>query len=283
MIRLIAFDMDGTLLTDDKEISEKTLEALGRARDMGIHLVPTTGRPMDGAEPYLDQIPGVRYVITCNGAGIYDWEKGTCIHRDAMELDYYLPMLRELNKLHLMADSFVDGGALMNRDRAYMIDGIATNEATKDYIRTSRKLVDDQEEYLRKTGKPVEKLTVNFVVDESGHRVDFQAARDLLEKYPQVNPVSGGMHNIEVTKKDVTKATGLAWLGKKLGIGPEEMMAFGDSGNDAAMLSYVGLGIAMGNSEDLAIEAAKETTASNMEDGIAVSLTKYLWPQSSEA
>ena len=92
-------------------------------------------------------------------------------------------------------------------------------------------MVESQVDYLRERGEDVEKLTINFAYDEDGHRIDYDAVWEVLKKYPDVNAVSGGMKNIEVTKKGVSKASGLLYLGKKLGIAPEEMMVFGKSMN----------------------------------------------------
>ena len=110
-------------------------------------------------------------------------------------------------------------------------------------------------DYLRERGEDVEKLTINFAYDEDGHRIDYDAVWEVLKKYPGVNAVSGGMKNIEVTKKGVSKASGLLYLGKKLGIAPEEMMVFGDSGNDLDMIKMAGIGVAMANAEPDAHEA----------------------------
>jgi len=121
---------------------------------------------------------------------------------------------------------------------------------------------------LRERGEDVEKLTINFAYDEDGHRIDYDAVWEVLKKYPDVNAVSGGMKNIEVTKKGVSKASGLLYLGKKLGIAPEEMMVFGDSGNDLDMIKMAGIGVAMANAEPEVLKAADFVTKSNNENGV---------------
>ena len=123
-------------------------------------------------------------------------------------------------------------------------------------------------DYLRERGEDVEKLTINFAYDEDGHRIDYDAVWEVLKKYPGVNAVSGGMKNIEVTKKGVSKASGLLYLGKKLGIAPEEMMVFGDSGNDLDMIKMAGIGVAMANAEPEVLKAADFVTKSNNENGV---------------
>ena len=121
----------------------------------------------------------------------------------------------------------------------------------------------------------MEKLTINFVEDEEGRRQGYDEVVNILSRYPQLNAVSGGMRNIEVTKKGISKASGLLWLGEFLGIPPQEMIAFGDSGNDLEMIKAAGVGVAMGNAEEEVKEAADFVTLPNTENGIVYALQKY--------
>lgn len=219
MIRLIAFDMDGTVLNDEKKILKETKEALEQAARAGIEIVPATGRPFCGISDEIYRLDGVRYVLT------------TKRKRDL------LPRMRLTKEI-------------------------------RDYILSSRQVVESQVDYLRERGEDVEKLTINFAYNENGHRIDYDAVWEVLKKYPDVNAVSGGMKNIEVTKKGVSKASGLLYLGKKLGIAPEEMMVFGDSGNDLDMIKMAGIGVAMANAEPEVLKAADFVTKSNNENGV---------------
>ena len=122
----------------------------------------------------------------------------------------------------------------------------------------------------------MEKLTINFATDEEGRRIDYDKAWKILEDFPGFHPVSGGMQNIEVTAGGVSKGSALLWLGEYLKIQPEEMIAFGDSGNDIDMLRAAGIGVAMGNAEEEAKAAADFVTLANTEDGIVYALKKYI-------
>ena len=215
MIRLIAFDMDGTVLNDEKKILKETKEALEQAARAGIEIVPATGRPFCG-----------------------------------------------------ISDAFLKGGALMTKRKRDLLSRMRLTKEIRDYILSSRQVVESQVDYLRERGEDVEKLTINFAYDEDGHRIDYDAVWEVLKKYPDVNAVSGGMKNIEVTKKGVSKASGLLYLGKKLGIAPEEMMVFGDSGNDLDMIKMAGIGVAMANAEPEVLKAADFVTKSNNENGV---------------
>lgn len=106
MIRLIAFDMDGTVLNDEKKILKETKEALEQAARAGIEIVPATGRPFCGISDEIYHLEGVQYVLTTNGAGIYERDSKTCLYEDAIPLSAYLPMLAEVEAYDVMADTF---------------------------------------------------------------------------------------------------------------------------------------------------------------------------------
>lgn len=276
MIRLIAFDLDGTVLNEHKKMLPETKNILERAAGEGIEIVPATGRPFIGMIEEIHNLKGVRYILTSNGAGIYEKESGKCVYENCMPLGEFLPLLERLEKLEVMADTFVRGQGHMNENKKYLISNMAGPEEIKDYIRTSRLCVPSQSDYLRKKGFDVEKLTINFSLDGDGNRIDYDRAWDVVRDYPEFCAVSGGMHNIEITQKNVSKASGLRQLGKKLGIMMEEMLVFGDSGNDLAMIKEAGIGVAMSNGEKEVLEAADFITKSNDENGIVYAIQKYL-------
>lgn len=276
MIRLIAFDMDGTVLDENKKILPETKALLERAAAMGIEIVPSTGRPFCGLSEEIDKLAGVRYVMTCNGAGIYEKATGTCIMEEAMELSDFLPLLAELEPLPVMADPFLKGESFMSEKNRPLVEEMCVSEELKEYIRTSRTLVPNLVDYLQERGDAVEKLTINFVEEDDGSRRGYDEVVEIVKKYPQMNAVSGGMRNIEVTKSGVSKGSGLLWLGKYLGIKEEEMIAFGDSGNDIDMLRVAGIGVAMGNAEKEAKEMADFVTKSNTENGVARALEQFV-------
>lgn len=276
MIKLIAFDLDGTVFDDHKKIHPAAKEILERAAGMGIEIVPATGRPYKGLCGEVEKLQGIRYVLTTNGGGIYERETGKCIYQNCMKLDGLLRLLTRLEELDVMADAFVQGDSYMTKKKVPLIDGIDGPEEIKDYIRTSRTVVEDQAAALRERGDDVEKLTINFAVDNQGRRIDYEKAWKILEDFPEFHPVSGGMQNIEVTAGGVTKASALLWLGEYLKIKSEEMIAFGDSGNDVDMLRAAGTGVAMGNAEKEAKAAADYITTANTEGGIVHALKKFI-------
>lgn len=275
MIRLIAFDLDGTALDSHKRIPATTKKMLEEAARQGIELVPATGRPLCGLPEEIRQLTGVNYVLTCNGAGVYDGKTGECLYEDSIPLKDFLPLMAELEPLPVMADPFLKGESYMSEKNQPLVEQMQVVEEVKDYIRTSRQLVPNLFEYLKERGDDIEKLTINFLEDEKGHRQGYEEVVEILKHYPGMNAISGGMHNIEVTRKGVSKGSALVWLGRYLHIKSQEMIAFGDSGNDVEMLCVAGIGVAMENGEKMAKNVADFVTKTNDRDGIAYGLRKY--------
>lgn len=276
MIRLIAFDLDGTALDEHKRITAETKEALEQAAEAGIELLPATGRHFGGIPEEIKNLRGLHYVLTTNGAGIYELDGGNCIYEKAMKQSEILPMLERLEKLDVMADAFVKGQAYMNEDKAKWIPYIHGPEEIKQFIAKSRKRVKSQSVYLQKKGVDIEKVTINFATDADGRRIDYDRAWEIVKDYPNFHAVSGGMQNIEVTNQGISKASGLRWLGDRLGIPMKEMMVFGDSGNDMEMIREAGIGVAMANAEPEVLQIADFITRSNDESGIAYAIHEYL-------
>lgn len=276
LIKLIAMDLDGTLLNERKQITPRTEKVLRQAADMGMELVPATGRPLCGVPKEVRALPGVHYILTTNGGGIYENRSGECIVEEGMEPEPFLEMLERLLKLEVMPDAFVKGESYMSRDKVCLIDEMAVTEEMKEYIRSSRTCKEDLIGYLRDRNDVIQKLTINFAKNPDGTFRDWEKAAAVVAQYPAYRAVSGGFHNLEVTDCHVSKGTGLCALGRLCGIEPEEMIAFGDSGNDTDMLMAAGIGVAMENGEEEVKRMADYVTVSNEEEGVAAALEHLL-------
>ncbi|MCR4605557.1 MAG: HAD hydrolase family protein [Eubacterium sp.] len=296
-VKLIAYDLDGTLLTEKKELTARTSAILEKASSMGIELVVTTGRALSGIPDAVKAVSGCKYVITSNGAGIYrrkqliyrdksslpdDGAESYTISNDSYELvaehlmdnDRAREILGEFGKLQVMPDPFIDGKCYMRADKAYLIDQMDVYDAMKEYIRDSRTLVENMDEFLK--DKDIQKITVNFACDENKHRIDSEKVFEIASRYPEFVAVEGGIRNIEFSAAKATKGNALLELLDSLGIDPADAVAFGDSENDISMLKAVGTGVAMANSLRITKEAADKLTLSNDEEGVAAFLEEIL-------
>lgn len=275
-IKMIAFDLDGTVLDDEKKISQRTKKALEMAAKQGIEIVPATGRPLCGVPVQINALRGVRYILTTNGAGIYERETGKCIYENSMKLERFLPMMARLEPFEVMADAFVKGKCYMSRKNRFLIEEMDATEEMKAYIRDSRTCVEHLTEFLREKGEDVQKITINFVKNPDGSLRDYDEVAEVVKDFPEFISVSGGMGNIEVTDKTASKGEALLRLGVMLHVPREEIMAFGDSGNDVEMIRAAGVGVAMANAEPAVKEMADFVTLSNTEDGVAHAIEKMI-------
>ena len=297
-IRLIAFDLDGTLLTEKKVLTPRTRDILEYASSLGIELLTTTGRALSGIPDAVKVLKGAHYALTSNGAGIYRRKNSLfnlpdaakeglpsfeldctnsyeLLQENLMDRDRTLSLMDELMELEVMPDPFIDGRCYMVADKSHLVNRMAVTDSMKDYIRSSRTLIDDMKSFLSE--RRVQKITINFASDEAGHRIDLDRVKDILKRYPDFVAVTGGIRNIEVSDKLATKGDAMMTLADRLGITADQIVAFGDSENDITMIKAAGLGVAMANSLDITKEAADDTTLSNDDEGVAVYLEKLLY------
>ena len=275
-IRLIALDLDGTLFNSKGMITKHTKEMIQKAGQAGITVIISTGRPYIGL-PLDDAVElGIKYAITANGAGIYQIPSKKCLFEDAIAPEAGAELLKELyqHKLHL--DAFIGGNAYTQSSTRDFITKLTISDSMRTYIRDSRTVVDDLAAYVVEHQLGIQKLTLNFTPDEDGNYTERDNIVTLLANFPHLHYVSGGFHNLEITKKGITKGEALRFLCKHLNIPVEQSMACGDSENDLAIVTASGLGVAMANSEQLLLDHAEFVTLSNDEDGVAYAIEELV-------
>lgn len=274
-IKLIGLDLDGTVFDDEKRISKRTMSAIKKAIEQGIFIVPATGRPIIGVPNELMTLDGIKYVLTANGAAIYQLNPKQCIYHDCLEESVCAEIITALDKFDVMTDVFIDGMGYVQKDKQEQHMDYSMPKVIREYILATRKAVPNLKAFVIENKTPVEKLTVNFKTNSDGSLCYKEEVIEELKKFPQLAVVSGVTTNIEITKKTATKGNALLALGRQLGIEKEQIMACGDSGNDREMLEQVGFGVAMGNAAEDVKEAADYITKSNEEDGVAYVIEQF--------
>lgn len=276
-IQLIALDLDGTLFNSQSRISEKNQTAIRRAVDQGVTVIISTGRPYIGLPVAAMEELGIRYAITANGAAIYRVPEKELLYEDALSCQESVALLQELYQVELHIDAFIHGMGYTQASTTALTEKLDMPESLKNYIRTSRTVVPDLAEYVRSNALSVTKLTMNFAPDEQGLYPERDRAEAILKAHPEITYVSGGFHNLELTKKGISKSKGLAFLCDMLHIPMEATLACGDSENDLDIVKAAGLGVAMGNAQSLLKNAADFITLSNEEDGVAYAIEKFAY------
>ncbi len=268
-VKLIALDLDGTLLTTDKALTGHTAEVLSRAAARGIHIVPATGRSVTGLAREVRDLPFIRYAITVNGAAVWDIKEEKLIAHHVFSGEQAAEIWRFLEKYHTMMDACVDGVARMDPDYYGRVEQYMPDEPRCRLIRTTRKPTEDLDRWVLDPGNHIEKFNLFF---QKEREVDRIRAREELKRFQYLAVTASLGNNLEINHKDATKGNGLKALAAYLGVPREETMAFGDGENDISMLEAAGIGVAMGNAEDSVKEAADLVTLENDRDGVAYAI-----------
>jgi len=271
-IKLIAFDLDGTFLDDNKEIPPENLEALKRAAEQGIHIVPATGRLFIGVHDNIKALPFIRYYILVNGAQVYDAKEDKVIYRGEIPLDMALSVIDYMETLPVIYDCYQRDCGWMSQHMFERIGEFVPHPAMQAAVRKQRRPVPDLRTLLIERGESLQKQQMFFTDMEEMLR---QRDEILPRLFPELLPSTSVKTNIELNHISAGKDKGLEALCEHLGFTLENAMAFGDGTNDTCMLKAAGLGVAMSNAEEEVKSAADVITLSNNEAGVAHAIYRY--------
>ena len=267
--RFIGTDIDGTAFSrESQRMLPHTFDVLSECVDKGSVLVPVTGRVLSMVP--VEKFPKVRYVISSNGAYIYDVLEQRAVRARYIERDdiikfwtHIKPYVREYR---LGMEIFENGVLVIERELYENLSDYADVLPNFHYAQIekgSAKIVESYDIYLEEEGNEI--IKVNF----PGKTVKkFPAIKDIILEADILKMTSDGL-NMECGPKGCNKGEAIWWLCDYLNIPRESTMAFGDGNNDLEMLLAVHYGVAMGNALDSVKEAAPYTTIGNEENGIA--------------
>ena len=265
-IRLIATDLDGTLLRDDKTVSPRTVEAIRRAHQAGLRVVAATGRYLTGLPTFLSEI-GIDYAVTSNGAEGYRLGSNESLFEHPIETAAVAAVLEYLaERLPLTRAEVAVGGGRTHFAQPGYAD-LLTETERRNFPMVYAELTD-----LETIGRPLVKLAVRHPTLTPDELYDALLASGLSG----FHPTTSGAFIVEISGAGVTKARGVAQLAELLGVEAEQVLTIGDARNDIEMLQWAGIGVAMGNAVPETIAAADHTTATNEEDGLALAIEALL-------
>ncbi len=271
-IRLVAFDLDGTLLDDNKCLSERNRRALEACADRGICLVPCTGRIKNGIPPEVMAIRGIHYAVVINGAGIVDIREEKMLDRKLMPPETALAVMAVADAYPgIMYDAYIDGGGISEEKFYDHLEKFAIPPGIQKMIRQTRVKVPSIMGYIRETNRAVDKINMYFADLE-----DKEMMRRLLRQFPDTLVSSSVYNNLEINGEGAEKGDALLRLAAYLGIDRSQIMAFGDGENDYSMIEKAGVGVAMGNGDARLKELADYVTAGNNESGVAGALEELV-------
>lgn len=271
-IKLLALDLDGTLLNGKKEITPRTWAALERARSQGVLVVPVTGRPAQGLPQVVTTMPGLRYVVSSNGATIRDIVTGETLLEKHLSADTCLLVLDQCAHVPMIRQAFRNGvGYLSQADYNTLRDRYAGTSMLQYHLDTRQVVPGTVAEFLAADRQPVEELF--FLTNSPQEKADLRA---LLTGLPGIGFADPFPNDLEVIAGDIDKGEALRYLLKRLDIVPAQVLAMGDGGSDLPLLQAAGIGVAMANATEAVKAGADYVTASCDEDGVALAIEKFV-------
>ena len=270
--KLIAFDLDNTFLDSDKRIPEANMRSIVQAHASGALIVPATGRFRGGMPPELLRGPLIRYVISINGAVVYDIQEETVLVHASMPLRRALDVMRFLDGEDVIYDCYIDNEAYMTKALQDKADDYITNDYYRARIRDLRTPVPDLPAFIEANGKDISKIQL-FARDMA---LRDRLFHELQARFPDNSVTSSLPDNIEITDAHANKGEALEALCRYLDIPLAETFAAGDGLNDVTMLQCAGTGVAMANAPDAVKQAAGFVTASCDEEGFARALLRVM-------
>lgn len=274
--KLIALDLDGTLLSRSGEITPYTREKIRAAADRGVSVVISTGRPYIGLPLAEAKELGIDYAITANGAAIYRISDRVCLYENGFPPKLAAELLRKLFTWRLHLDAFIDGKAYTQTSSPDILMHSALPDSVRHYVLTTRERVADLASFILENNYTLQKTTMHFEMKSDDCFVDRDEVNAFLTECPHVQVVCGGYHNLEFTKAGVTKAAGLQFLCDYLNIPVESVMACGDSENDIDILQAAGFAVAMENADADVKAVCDYVTSSCEEDGVGRAVDKFV-------
>lgn len=265
MYKLIALDMDGTLLDEEKNITQANFDAIQNAKAQGKNVIIATGRPLAGVRRYLEHLNLVSdedYVVAFNGALVQNTKSGDIISKVTLSMDDYR-YLYEVSKrlgvhIHALTESYV------------------TTPINNKYTDVEAEInqIPIVEKQLFELSEDLTIVKVMFIDEpEILDNIILQIPEEVYERYTVLRSCP---FFLEFLDKKVNKGFGVNAVANKLGISSEDVICVGDAGNDIDMIKYAGLGVAMGNAFDEVKEIANYITLSNEESGVAHVINKFM-------
>ena len=250
-IKLVASDLDGTLLNKNKEITPRLFAALKKLDELGIYFVPSTGRPFGTVPQAIKELPFLKYVITSNGATIYDAVEQKNIIENYLTPEAVDAVIEIARELPVITEYFIEGKAYIAKKVYDDLSPFNLTESHVTYIKNSRTPVEDFWNEMKRNNTVLENINLVFA--------DMELRKETWNRLKALGLASvtaATTKNIEITSLYATKAKALEKLCEVLGFTRENVLAMGDGDNDMPMIQFAGIGVAMANGEKHIKQAA---------------------------
>ncbi|MGX6979757.1 sugar-phosphatase [Vagococcus elongatus] len=265
-IKLVAIDIDGTLLNSHHQISKKTIDIIKQKRQEGLRIVLASGRPLNGMLAYTNSLGLTTeddYIISYNGALAINSGTNEAFVKHTLNYDDLIEFYQLSQKLNVHSH-FVDSKAIYTPNKD--ISPYTIHEAFLTKMPLFYKEIEEV--------SPTASISKYMIIDHE-EIIDFVMKEIPQPYYDRYNIVRSADFFLEFLNKEASKGLTLKNLSDKLGIQQSEVMAIGDNENDISMLEYAGVGVAMGNATQTTKKFADRITLANDDEGVAHALEQW--------
>lgn len=288
MYKLVAIDLDGTMLDSYGMVSEETKKTIKKIEEQGVNVIIASGRPIDSIKSIANEIDSKKYFISGNGAIIYDMEKEKIIYEKCLQKEKVLEIIKICEENSIAYNVYTEKEILATALKYNVLYYHKENLKKEENKKTKITIIKDMYEYVKN------KEDANFlkitVCDETQ-----SVFNSIIRKFKEIKDIevldvshmsrktirqgtedfSIEYYYTEISRANVDKWHAIEYLMENLNIKQEEVMAIGDNINDKMMIENAGLGIAMGQSTPVVKNIANDIAPSNNDDGVAKILQKY--------
>lgn len=289
MYKLVAIDLDGTLLNSYGEVSENTKEEIKKAIENGVEVVLASGRPISSVADLANELQANHYLISGNGAIVYDMHKKEVVYDKFLSKEQVLNIVKICEENSIYYNIYTENEVLTKSLNYNTLFYYSENTHKQEEKRTNINILTDVYDYILKSND--QKYLKVTVCDQS--QIVFAS---IIKKLRTINDIDvldvahmskkiikSGTEEVlveycytEITNKNVNKWTALEYIMKEKNIDRSEVVAIGDNINDKEMIEKAGLGVAMGNSTPVIKEVANVEVGTNNEEGVRETFQKYI-------
>lgn len=260
--KLVAIDVDGTLITDDHELTKGTIEVIQQLSNQGVEIVLCTGRAPKMAIPLMEEIGLEGYAITHNGAATIDVKSGAIVHEFPMKTTQFAKYIAYCHDNGIHYD-------ISTTNEVY-VEQLTELEDFKKEMYAKFLMQPKQLPSLNDIQEPIVKMMTAGTVEQMD-----QLSKDWPTWSDDFNILRSGQFFVDMMDRNASKGNALKALAETRGIPAEQVMAIGNYYNDIAMLTFAGLGVAVDNAPVEVKAAANVITATNNDEGVKLALEKY--------
>ena len=288
MYKLVAIDLDGTMLNSYGEVTENTSKTIKKVIESGADVIIASGRPIDSIKQIAKEIGSTKYFIAGNGALVYDIQKDEVIYEKYMSKEKVLEIIKicEENSINynVYTDKTILATTLKYNVLYYHKENLKKPEDKKTKISIINNMYeyienDENSRFLKITVCDENKFVFNSIIRKLKEIRDIEVlevshmAKKMIRQGTEEFSVE--YFYTEISRANVDKWNAIEFLAEKMGINQDEIMAIGDNINDKEMIEKAGLGVVMANSTPVVVNIANEVTAGNNDEGVAKILQKH--------